>query len=108
MAPEVLNETLNTSAFESFKMADMYSLGLVFWEMTRRCATGGKLSSAEEYQLPYYDCVPSDPSFEDMHQVVCVKNIRPQVPLRWESDEVKKCSDCLLGTQITSYLILTD
>ncbi|KAK6629834.1 hypothetical protein RUM43_003654 [Polyplax serrata] len=88
MAPEVLNETLNTAAFESFKMADMYSLGLVFWEMTRRCATGGKLSSAEEYQLPYYDCVTNDPSFEDMHQVVCVKNIRPQVPLRWESDEV--------------------
>lgn len=89
MAPEVLNETLNTSAFESFKMADMYSLGLVFWEMTRRCATGGKLSSAEDYQLPYYDCVPNDPSFEDMRQVVCLKNIRPQIPLRWESDEVR-------------------
>lgn len=89
MAPEVLDEVLNTSAFESFKMADMYSLGLVFWEMTRRCATGGKLSSAEEYQLPYYDCVPNDPSFEDMRQVVCLKNIRPQIPLRWESDEVR-------------------
>lgn len=88
MAPEVLAETLNTSAFESFKMSDIYSLGLVFWEMTRRCATGDKLASAEDYQLPYYDCVPNDPSFDDMHQVVCVKNVRPQISPRWENDEV--------------------
>ena len=88
MAPEVLDEKLNTSAFESFKMADMYSLGLVFWEMCRRCATGSKISAADDYQLPYYDCVGSDPSFEDMRQVVCVKNVRPQIPMRWECDEV--------------------
>ena len=88
MAPEVLDELINTQAFESFKMADMYSLGLVFWEMARRCASGVKLSTADDYQLPYYDCVPSDPSFEDMRQVVCVKHARPQIPLRWECDEV--------------------
>jgi len=88
MAPEVLDQSLNTSAFESFKMADMYSLGLVFWEMGRRCVTGNKLSDADDYQLPYFNCVPSDPSFEDMHEVVCIKRIRPHVPPRWESDEV--------------------
>ncbi|XP_067011248.1 bone morphogenetic protein receptor type-1B isoform X2 [Anabrus simplex] len=88
MAPEVLDESLNTTAFESFKMADMYSLGLVFWEMCRRCATGDKLSTAEDYQLPYFDCVHSDPSFEDMHEVVCIKRIRPQIPTRWQSEEV--------------------
>jgi bone morphogenetic protein receptor type-1B len=88
MAPEVLDESLNTSAFESFKMADMYSLGLVFWEMGCRCVTGNKLSAADDYQLPYFNCVPSDPSFEDMHEVVCVKRIRPHIPPRWESEEV--------------------
>lgn len=36
MAPEVLNETLNMSCFESLKMADMYAFGLVLWEVTRR------------------------------------------------------------------------
>lgn len=36
MAPEVLNETINFSCFESFKMADMYSFGLVLWEIVRR------------------------------------------------------------------------
>lgn len=42
----------------------------------------------EEYQLPYYDMVPSDPSYEDMREVVCVKRLRPVVSNRWNSDEV--------------------
>ncbi|XP_063244394.1 bone morphogenetic protein receptor type-1B [Bacillus rossius redtenbacheri] len=88
MAPEVLDESLNTVMFDSFKMADMYSLGLVFWEMCRRCWTGDKLTEADEYQLPFFDCVPSDPSFEDMHEVVCIKKIRPQLSSRWDSEEV--------------------
>nr|CAD7450766.1 unnamed protein product [Timema bartmani]CAD7464432.1 unnamed protein product [Timema tahoe] len=88
MAPEVLDESLNIDAFDSFKMADMYSLGLVFWEMCRRCATGNKLSAADDYVLPYHDSVPSDPSFEDMHEVVCVKKIRPHISTRWLSEEV--------------------
>ena len=35
MAPEVLDERIDTRVFDNFKMADMYSLGLVFWEMCR-------------------------------------------------------------------------
>lgn len=42
----------------------------------------------EEYQLPYYDVVPNDPSYEDMREVVCVKRLRPVVSNRWNSDEV--------------------
>lgn len=41
MPPEVLDETLNRSYFQSFIMADMYSFGLILWEMARRCASGG-------------------------------------------------------------------
>lgn len=43
MAPEILDETINTRSFESFKQADIYSLGLVFWEVARRCSIRGKL-----------------------------------------------------------------
>lgn len=42
MPPEVLDETLNRSYFQSFIMADMYSFGLIVWEMTRRCISGGQ------------------------------------------------------------------
>ena len=86
MAPEVLDETLNKSSIESFKAADMYAFGLVLWEITRRTLTGDKVrhfgdevdeinhkllqvAQCDDYQLPYYECVPSDPSFDDMYQV---------------------------------------
>lgn len=39
MAPEILNKTLNDHTFESYKAADLYALGLVFWEILRRCET---------------------------------------------------------------------
>ncbi|VEN60434.1 unnamed protein product [Callosobruchus maculatus] len=89
MSPEILDKSINMHNFDAHKMADMYAFGLVLWEMGRRCVTGSdKLKLADDYQVPYYDCVPSDPSFEDMQQVVCVKNIRPQIPHRWEGEEV--------------------
>ena len=44
MAPEVLDETLVTSSFESYKCADMYAYGLVIWEITRRTLTADKVS----------------------------------------------------------------
>ncbi|XP_061623111.1 bone morphogenetic protein receptor type-1B-like [Phyllopteryx taeniolatus] len=84
MPPEVLDESLNRSHFQSYIMADMYSFGLILWEIGRRCLSGGIL---EEYQLPYHDLVPTDPSYEDMREVVCVKRLRPSFPNRWTSDE---------------------
>lgn len=41
MAPEVLDETLNKNQFQAYIMADIYSYGLIVWEMARRCVTGG-------------------------------------------------------------------
>lgn len=48
------------------------------------CTTG----IHEEYQLPYYDLVPSDPSIEEMRKVVCDQKLRPNVPNWWQSYEV--------------------
>uniref|UniRef100_F6YLU3 receptor protein serine/threonine kinase n=1 Tax=Monodelphis domestica TaxID=13616 RepID=F6YLU3_MONDO len=87
MAPEVLDESLNKNHFQPYIMADIYSFGLIMWEMARRCVTGGM---TEEYQLPYYNMVPHDPSYEDMREVVCVKRLRPIVSNRWNSDEVSE------------------
>ncbi|XP_043087664.1 bone morphogenetic protein receptor, type IBb [Puntigrus tetrazona] len=84
MPPEVLDESLNSCHFQSYIMADMYSFGLILWEMARRCVSGGIV---EEYQLPYHELVPSDPSYEDMREVVCTKRQRPSFPNRWSSDE---------------------
>uniref|UniRef100_A0A8C2EBS2 TGF-beta receptor type-1 n=1 Tax=Cyprinus carpio TaxID=7962 RepID=A0A8C2EBS2_CYPCA len=66
MAPEVLDDSINMKHFESFKRADIYAMGLVFWEIASRCSIGG---IHEDYQLPYYDLVQSDPSVEEMRRV---------------------------------------
>lgn len=118
MPPEVLDETLNRSHFQSYIIADMYSFGLILWEIARRCVSGGTwiffcahlfctgdwnlfnpkaplvrvVGILEEYQLPYHDLVPTDPSYEDMREVVCIKRLRPSFPNRWTSDEVKYMS----------------
>ncbi|XP_059175254.1 TGF-beta receptor type-1-like [Physella acuta] len=84
MAPECLDETINMDHFESFKRADVYSFGLVLWEIARRCSVGGIF---EEYQQPYYDLVPSDPSLEDMRKIVCGDKQRPAIPNRWQTIE---------------------
>ncbi|KAI1902134.1 hypothetical protein AGOR_G00041580 [Albula goreensis] len=84
MAPEVLDDSINMKHFESFKRADIYAMGLVFWEIARRCSIGG---IHEDYQLPYYDLVQSDPSVEEMRKVVCDQKLRPNIPNRWQSCE---------------------
>lgn len=71
--------------FDAFRRVDIYALGLVFWEMCRRTISNG---IAEDYKPPFYDVVPSDPSFEDMRKVVCVDQQRPNLPNRWTSDHV--------------------
>ncbi|XP_050093465.1 activin receptor type-1-like [Anopheles aquasalis] len=83
MAPEVLEESIHLECFDALRKCDIYALGLIFWEVCRRTIASG---IAEEYQVPYYDCVSSDPSFEEMRKVVCVDNYRPSVPNRWTSD----------------------
>lgn len=59
-----------------YQAADIYALGLVLWEIFRR--TEG-LSSAtknvEEYQIPYEDAVPVDPTFSQMFQVVVLGDL---------------------------------
>lgn len=80
MAPEVLAETINMRYFDSFKRGDVYAFGLILWEIARRCVLHGQ---CDEYQLPFYDMVPSDPTIEDMRKVVYVEQQRPHVPDTW-------------------------
>ncbi|KAJ3586592.1 hypothetical protein NHX12_012989 [Muraenolepis orangiensis] len=85
MAPEVLDETIRVDMFESYKQTDIWALGLVFWEITRRTIVNGIV---EEYQPPFFDMVPSDPSFEEMKKVVCVDQQRPSLHNRMHSHPI--------------------
>ena len=87
MAPELLDESINENIFDCWKRADVYSLGLVYWELGRRCLYNQ--ARPEDYQMPYYQDVNSDPSIEDMKEVVCDRRIRPIIPETWEEFEVR-------------------
>lgn len=52
MAPEVLDETIRTDVFESYKQTDIWALGLVFWEISRRTIVNGKKTSASQNAVP--------------------------------------------------------
>lgn len=84
MAPEILEDSLNKSHFDSYKSADIYSLGLVLWEVARRTVIGGFVHDPE---LPYHEYVDQDPSIEDMRKIVVGERIRPGLPVPWGHDE---------------------
>ena len=68
----------------------MYSFGLVLWEILMRTQlTETCKPEASEHRLPFWDVVPTDPSFEEMRKIVCVDGQRPPVPNRWHNDEVR-------------------
>lgn len=77
---------MNTNYFESYKRADIYSLGLVFWEICWRTTSNGKV---DEYKLPFFDCLDhGDPSFDEMRKIVCVDQRRPDISNTWAFDPV--------------------
>ncbi len=90
LAPEILDDSLDVNHFDSWKRADVFSLGLVLWELGRRTSVGGGIF--ETYQQPYFEVVGPDPTMEEMRLVVCEKQIRPVCSNRWESSEVRSAS----------------
>ncbi|XP_020296723.1 activin receptor type-1-like [Pseudomyrmex gracilis] len=86
MSPEILDQTINAECLENFRQADIYSLGLILWEVCRRCVSNGV---ALEYAMPYSEWLPSsnqEPSIEEMRKLVSLDQRRPPLPNRWHSD----------------------
>ncbi|CAF3229966.1 unnamed protein product [Rotaria socialis] len=88
MAPEILDRSFNGLSFESYKAADLYALGLVYWEILRRCQTTPEENDADVYQIPYVDVLPNNPTFEQMQEVLCIRKIRPPPSPRWKNHSI--------------------
>ena len=86
LAPEVLEDTINVEQFDAFRRADIYALGLVLWELATRTRFADD-EQLEKYRLPYEGMVQSDPSIEEMREVVVGKQMRPPLDNRWEADD---------------------
>eukprot|EP00111_Clytia_hemisphaerica_P006082 TCONS_00017634-protein len=95
-APELLANKIDGNRFEQFKMTDIYSLALCLWEFCWRTCVDDEIP-VHEYELPYKDDVPSNPSATDMKPVVCTEGRRPPIPPHWENDETMKKLSKMIG-----------
>uniref|UniRef100_A0A0K2SXD3 receptor protein serine/threonine kinase n=1 Tax=Lepeophtheirus salmonis TaxID=72036 RepID=A0A0K2SXD3_LEPSM len=87
MAPEFLEGTLNFRDAESaFKQADVYSLGLLFWEISRRCEDLYQGSGVPEFEYPFQKETKgrSSISVESMKVLVSRYKSRPLFPSVWK------------------------
>ncbi|CAG5104780.1 Oidioi.mRNA.OKI2018_I69.chr1.g1534.t1.cds [Oikopleura dioica] len=76
LAPEIITRTLNPENFSAYARADIYGLGLVFWEIISRTRLFENHDVAP-YKLPFEDQVPGDPTLSDMKAVVVDRAYRP-------------------------------
>lgn len=107
MAPEVLDETIRTNVFESYKQTDIWALGLVFWEITRRTIVNGKTAAASG-DAACRELVNGTASsfFPLTHDV---ETLCP--PLGWKGPSVSCLSAlgclCSLGLSLISFLMIS-
>ncbi|OAF69279.1 hypothetical protein A3Q56_02959 [Intoshia linei] len=85
MAPEILDESIDKTNFNEFKMSDIYSLSLVFWEM---CVRTSNYSSTPNYKLPFSEDIGNDPSIEEMKHVVLTLKKRPLSYKIWNTSRL--------------------
>uniref|UniRef100_A0A336M2V6 receptor protein serine/threonine kinase n=1 Tax=Culicoides sonorensis TaxID=179676 RepID=A0A336M2V6_CULSO len=101
MAPEILEGAMNLRDCESsLKQIDVYSLGLILWELCVRCRDWySNEQSVPPYKAPYEAEIGKHPSFEDMQVLVSKQKARPQFPSNWGGGLASKlaketCEDC--------------
>ncbi|KAB5579860.1 hypothetical protein PHYPO_G00199800 [Pangasianodon hypophthalmus] len=83
MAPEILDGCVNPSSGHSFLQADVYSLGLLLWELLMRCSDLFKDSPIPEHMLPYEIELGHSPTHQDLVTFVSEKGLRPTIPHLW-------------------------
>lgn len=85
MAPELLDGAVNLRDCEaSLKQIDMYSFGLVMWEIASRCSDLYQGCPMPEFTLPFHAEVGSHPTFEEMQLLVSRNKVRPKFPEVWK------------------------
>ncbi|KAK3591222.1 hypothetical protein CHS0354_003854 [Potamilus streckersoni] len=85
MAPELLDCAVNLRDCEaSLKQIDIYSLGLVLWEIATQCSDLYQGAPMPDYSLPFQAEAGIHPTFEEMQEIVSRNKQRPKFPEVWK------------------------
>uniref|UniRef100_A0A4W5PZ67 Serine/threonine-protein kinase receptor n=1 Tax=Hucho hucho TaxID=62062 RepID=A0A4W5PZ67_9TELE len=108
MAPEVLEGAINFQR-DAFLRIDMYSMGLVLWELVSRCKAAD--GPVDEYMLPFEEEIGQHPSLEDLQDVVVHKKMRPACNMMfkecWDHDAEARLSAGCVEERISQIRRLT-
>ncbi|XP_037388407.1 anti-Muellerian hormone type-2 receptor-like [Pygocentrus nattereri] len=83
MSPEILEGCVNLSSDWCLLQGDVYSLGLLLWELLMRCSDLCKDSQIPAHMLPYEAELGFSPSLEDLLAFVSEQRARPMIPPQW-------------------------
>ncbi|XP_053346919.1 anti-Muellerian hormone type-2 receptor-like [Clarias gariepinus] len=83
MAPEILEGCVNLSSSRFLLQGDVYSLGLLLWELLMRCSDLCNDFPVPEHMLPYETELGRNPSLEHLLMFVLEKRLRPTIPCSW-------------------------
>ena len=87
LAPELLDGSFNFTNLEnSFKQVDVYALGLLFWEASRRCRDLYQGVAVPKFELAYEKEMGTSPppTLEQMRILVAKHKARPLFPEVWK------------------------
>lgn len=86
LAPEKLDNAFNLSHCESaLKQADIYSFGLLLWEMASRCSDLYQGIDVPNYKMPFEHELGLKPTFDQMKVLVSRHKARPLFPDIWKN-----------------------
>ncbi|XP_075055288.1 anti-Muellerian hormone type-2 receptor isoform X2 [Mixophyes fleayi] len=84
MSPEMLDGSLNLMSWErALTQADVYSLGLLLWEIFSRCNDLYADHQSPEFRVVFLDELGPNPTLDELRSLVVENKRRPQLPKYW-------------------------
>ncbi|XP_053561516.1 anti-Muellerian hormone type-2 receptor [Bombina bombina] len=84
MSPEMLDGSLNLMSWETaLAQADVYSLGLLLWEIFTRCKSLYEDLQAPEFQVVFLEELGTNVTLDGLRTLVVENKCRPRFPRTW-------------------------
>ncbi|XP_040196632.1 anti-Muellerian hormone type-2 receptor isoform X2 [Rana temporaria] len=90
MSPEMLDGSLNLMSWElALTQADVYSLGLLLWEIFSRCNDLYADHQSPEFRVVFSEELGPNPSLDELLSLVAENKRRPQLPKNWRRKKLQ-------------------